>query len=179
MCAYVYVCYKFYKLRREQKKRKEGTTLSREKFAKAHLSPLMQYVLSFSSFTASIFTLGFLSETCILRAPFGIVTILVYAAKRDIRCIVKKKVKQFRMESVAHNLKIYRFVTLFQWICPRPGCTSFHHLYIYRIYPQSRPSLSPNRIRLSTVRKIYYKYLTRQENVISCRLIRIKLIYSL
>jgi len=54
-----------------------------QELAEAHLSPLMQYVLSFSSFTASMFSLGFLSRTCTLRAPFGIVTIFTYAAKKE------------------------------------------------------------------------------------------------
>lgn len=50
----------------------------------------MQYVLSFSSFTASIFSLGFLSEICTLRAPLGIVTIFTYAAKSEKRCITRR-----------------------------------------------------------------------------------------
>lgn len=137
MFVCVCVCCKHYKLKREEKKReKKGTTLSREKFAKAHLSPLMQYVLSFSSFTASMFSLGFLSETSTLRAPFGILTIFVYATKRDVRYIAEKKVIQSCIANCAHNLKIYRFATLFQWIRPAPDCTSFHRLYKCRIYPQ-------------------------------------------
>lgn len=58
------------------------------------------------------------------------------------------------MANCEHNLKIYRFATLFQWIHPWPDYTSFHHLYRCRIYPQSRPSLLSNHIRLSTVRKL-------------------------
>lgn len=60
------------------------------KFAEAHLSPLRQYILFFSSRTASMFSLGFLSEMRTLRAPLGIVTIFTYAAKRDERCNLGK-----------------------------------------------------------------------------------------
>lgn len=79
--------YGCYKLKTEKRNEKKQVA---QEFAKAHLSPLMQYVLYFSSFTASIFSLGFLSETCTLRAPLGIVTIFTYAVKREKWCITRR-----------------------------------------------------------------------------------------